>query len=88
MYLSAFLFLFFMMSIVSVMSLYACPMFNIWSEYPELSLLFHIACMCSFYLSWDVVLFILCTRISVDNLGISIVKCNFCRIYLFATVVL
>jgi hypothetical protein len=43
-----------MMSIVSVMVLYLYPVFNMWSEYPELLLLFLIACICSLYLVWTV----------------------------------
>jgi hypothetical protein len=42
------------MSIVSVMVPYVCPMFNMWLEYPKLPLLFLTACMCSLYLLWNV----------------------------------
>jgi hypothetical protein len=38
-----------MMSIVSVMVPYVCPVFNMWLEYPKLLLLFLIACLCSLY---------------------------------------
>jgi hypothetical protein len=40
----------FMMFIVSVILPYACPVLSIWFEYPELLLLFLIACICSLYL--------------------------------------
>jgi hypothetical protein len=43
----------FMMSIVSVIFQYVCPVFNTWFEYPELPLLLLIACICSLYLVWD-----------------------------------
>jgi hypothetical protein len=45
------LFLFFLRH--SLCPLYS-PVFNIWLEYPELLLLFLIACMCSLYLVWNV----------------------------------
>jgi hypothetical protein len=51
--LSAFVFSVFMMFIVSVMVPCVCPLFNIWAEYPELPLLFHIAFMCSLHLAWN-----------------------------------
>jgi hypothetical protein len=38
-----------MISIVSVMFPYECPVFNIWLEYPEL-LLFFMSLTCSLYL--------------------------------------
>jgi hypothetical protein len=41
---------------VSVMVLYFCPVFNMCFEYPELLLLFLIACICSLYLVWNVLL--------------------------------
>jgi hypothetical protein len=41
------------MSIVSVMVQYLCPVFNMLFEYPELLLLFLIACTCSLYLVWS-----------------------------------
>jgi hypothetical protein len=43
----------FMMSIVSVIFPYVCPVFNMWFEYPELPLLLLIACICSLYLVWN-----------------------------------
>jgi hypothetical protein len=43
----------FMISIVSVILPYACPVFNMWFEYPELQLLLLIACICSLYLVWN-----------------------------------
>jgi hypothetical protein len=39
-----------MISMVSVMG----PVFSMWSEYPELLLLFFIANTCSLYLVWNV----------------------------------
>jgi hypothetical protein len=44
----------FMMSMVSAMVPHLCPVFHMWLEYPELLLLFLIACMCSLYLVWKV----------------------------------
>jgi hypothetical protein len=43
-----------LMSIISVMVPDVCLMFNIWLEYPKLLLLFLNACICSFYLVWNV----------------------------------
>jgi hypothetical protein len=41
-------------SIVSVVTLYECPIFNMWFRYPELLLLLLISCVCSLYLVLNV----------------------------------
>jgi hypothetical protein len=69
------------MSILSVIVPYACPVFNIGFEYPELLLLLLIAYMCSLYLVWNVRPDDL--YISTDNLGISFCKLHFFHICLF-----
>jgi hypothetical protein len=40
--------------IVSVILPYVFPVFNVWSDYPELQLLFLIACMFSLHLIWTI----------------------------------
>jgi hypothetical protein len=42
------------MSSVSVMVPYVSPVFNMWFQYPELLLLFLIACIRSLYLVWNI----------------------------------
>jgi hypothetical protein len=52
--LGVFLFCFFIMSILSIMVTYVCPVFNMWLAYPELLLLFLLACVCSLCLVWNI----------------------------------
>jgi hypothetical protein len=60
----------FMISMVSVMGPYLCPVFSMWFEYPELPLLFF-SNMCSLYLVWNV-------EYSIININ-SINKLSFSR---------
>jgi hypothetical protein len=44
----------FMMYTLSIIVPHVCPVLNIWFEYPELSLLFLVARICSLHLVWNV----------------------------------